>query len=75
MIGVDVFFLISIIITAVSIVFLTAFFIEKYPSNDEMLGFKDKKIWECKVCTYVYFTKLEVKFSRCPVCKSLNKQE
>ena len=74
MVSVDIFGLIGVALAVISGFFLAAFLMEKYPSNDKMLGFKDKKIWECKVCTYVYFTKLKVKFSRCPVCQSLNKQ-
>ena len=36
--------------------------------------FKKEHVWQCAICTHVYFEPKSVKLSTCPVCASINQR-
>ena len=56
------------------VVFLGVWFLGRSPFSRRKALLQAHQIWQCSVCTYVYFESRNLKISTCPLCGSFNKK-
>ncbi len=75
MISIDISLFVSLYLVAVILVFLVFFLKQRYPSDEDFPKLKEKFSWKCDICTYVYFSGIDARLSKCPICGSINKRK